>query len=810
MVRDIPMDDSIPCSEKTWHNILAKPQESLVAHTWYVLSRLADQMRLRPNLAGDLAEPNLWHWLYWGTFLHDFGKCATGFQTMLKASQGPARPWGYRHEVLSLAFVDWLFPRGDPNRTQVISVIACHHKDAHEIIEQYGAVYTDYPEDDKALQLIEQVKPSDQYTLYQWLSTCGWEWALTLGFAPYIYPAPMPTEEKVKKPLQASLIHNAIEDLLTYTERITFRENTHKARLGMILRGMIFIADHAGSAESRRQPFEALDFSSTSITTKLLEQGQTFYPHQKAVQTSKAGSAILIAPTGSGKTEAALLWLNRQAVLNGAPPSRVFYILPYQASMNAMHKRLGNTLGTGLIGLQHGHAQQAIYFAALKDLSTEEAKDVARINEEISRLHRYPLNIQSPFQMLKSPYQIKGHEALFANFQGGRFIFDEIHAYEPERLAMIVGFITFLHRYAAAQFFIMSATMPMHVQQVLREALPDLQVIMAEEKLFTSFQRHRLHLLNGSISDDATLDKIKADALNGKSVLVCCNTVKQAKDMHALLLKALPEHPIILVHSRFNTRDRINKEDAIMRLVGVRRENTFDGLKPIVVSTQVVEVSLNIDMDTLYTENAPLEALLQRFGRINRLRLNKTLADVYIVREQPEAVKYLYSLDLLEATLKKLEEVDGQPVDEGAIGEWIDHIYEGQALEKWWADYRKSAAEFSSEILDTLKPFSTDSGIENAFYKMFNGVEVLPAASHDDHETLIKQKKYLEAAALLVPLRWQQYKRLNQLRPAKAWQETTQHGRFSTSVYLVDANYSSENGLDIEGAMEVEMPPEAD
>jgi len=58
------------------------------------------------------------------------------------------------------------------------------------------------------------------------------------------------------------------------------------------------------------------------------------------------------------------------------------------------------------------------------------------------------------------------------------------------------------------------------------------------------------------------------------------------------------------------------------------------------VATQVVEVSLNIDMDTLYNENAPLEALLQRFGGLT-VHDGVSSADVYVVREQPENVKYL-------------------------------------------------------------------------------------------------------------------------------------------------------------------------
>jgi CRISPR-associated endonuclease/helicase Cas3 len=800
--------EAIPCVQAAWHNILAKPQESLIAHTWHVLSRLADQRRLRPNLAAEIGEPRVWHWLYWGTFLHDFGKCASGFQEMLIAARNHSRKkWGFRHEALSLAFVDWLFPRGNADRDPVIAVIACHHKDAGEIIASYGAADTDYPEDDLAAQIIEQVRPADQLVLYRWLSSCGWAWATALDFASSIDSVAMPSEARAKEKLRAAQVHNTVEDLLTYTSRVAFRENPRAAQLGMLLRGMILIADHAGSAESKNEPFDMLDFPSPPARiAKLFKPNATPYPHQEQVTASKPGSAMLIAPTGSGKTEAAMLWLDRQAAHDGWSPSRVFYILPFQASMNAMHKRLERIFGKNHIGLQHGHAQQALYYAALHDdLNTETAKNIAQTNEEVSRLHRYAMNIQSPYQMLKSPYQIKGHEAIFANFQGGRFIFDEIHAYEPERLALIVRFIQFLREYASARFFIMSATMPTHVQDVLRAALPDLQLIQATEKTFSQFQRHQVHLLAGSLSDDATLAHICDDANQGQSILVCCNTVKRAKDIYRLLKERLPDYPIILVHSRFNSKDRSAKETAIMEQVGLDSSEAYQGRKPIVVATQVVEVSLNIDMDTLYTEIAPLEALLQRFGRVNRSR-NRALADVYVVREQPDNVKYLYDLNLLEATLKKLEAINGQPIDERAVGSWLEQIYAGPALDEWWTRYNQSLASFESEILGNLRPFATDKDIEQAFYQMFNGVEVLPETAYPEYKALIQQRRYLDASSLLVPLSWGQYKRLEKHR--KAWREDERQGRFVFPVYLVDADYSSEDGLAIEGAMQTEVPLE--
>src|SRR6185437_14232652 len=89
--------------------ILAKSDgETLFAHTWQVLSRFADQARLRHDLAMHLNSPRLWHRLYWACLLHDFGKAAVGFQRML-ATNGVER-WPFRHEVGSLAFLPWLFP----------------------------------------------------------------------------------------------------------------------------------------------------------------------------------------------------------------------------------------------------------------------------------------------------------------------------------------------------------------------------------------------------------------------------------------------------------------------------------------------------------------------------------------------------------------------------------------------------------------------------------------------------------------------------------------------------------------------------
>jgi CRISPR-associated endonuclease/helicase Cas3 len=260
---------------------------------------------------------------------------------------------------------------------------------------------------------------------------------------------------------------------------------------------------------------------------------------------------------------------------------------------------------------------------------------------------------------------------------------------------------------------------------------------------------------------------------------------------------------VILIHSRYNGQDRSAKEKSIISRTGVgeKRQPT------LVVATQVVEVSLNIDLDTLYSEAAPLEALLQRFGRVNRGRpAGSALADVYVVQEQPDTVKYIYSPLLINAALDCLKGADNMPVDEGLVGDWLAQVYTGAALADWENAYEASRQEFEVAILNHLSPFNS-GGFDDLFYRMFDGVDVLPAQFLEDYERLIKEGEYIRAGGLLVPVAWRDYQRL--VRNDHAWQETSStHG--GQSLFIVDVPYTLETGLDISSGLSPAMAMEAD
>src|SRR5262249_8666088 len=137
----------------------------------------------------------------------------------------------------------------------------------------------------------------------------------------------------------------------------------------------------------------------------------------------------------------------------------------------------------------------------------------------------------------------------------------------------------------------------------------------------------------GAVSSQHNLEHAVAMARAGMAVLIVCNTVRMARQVQDMLLQLASDDAISvdLLHSRFTARDRFAKELALSTQMGTQyRQDLNRGY--ILVATQVVEVSLDIDFDVLLTEPAPLEALLQRFGRVNRGRKRQT-SDVFVVAE---------------------------------------------------------------------------------------------------------------------------------------------------------------------------------
>lgn len=763
-----------------------KGEQTLAQHTFNVLKRLADQRRLHPNWPDEI-----WRWLYWGGLLHDFGKAAAGFQGMLAGDRQHTWVEGrHRHEVLSLAFVSWLFPKEHPDRPWVLAVIAFHHKDFDDIYEKYGGNRPASGLERDQKQAFEflgtQIDAVIRGHLWDWLNDCGEKWAEMLDFPiktiPPLLPRDQAVQQNIAKPIFQALRHlHQWRESLSETDKIS----------AILCRGFIVSADHAASADLG--PFVPLTLTGDQARYPITSKNYAFREHQHAAESLTNGCAILIAPTGSGKTEASMMWAASQH--RQQPAARLFYTLPYQASMNAMAGRLterffasaGDDAKT-LVTIQHSRAVLQFYqehMAADPATDTQEAVQSARQRLNRTRLNLYSVKVFSPFQMLKAAYSLKGYEALLVDYADSLFIFDEIHAYEPKRLALIIGLIGWLRRHLNARFFVMTATLPPPVREVLTEAMFGVdapRIIRASPDTYIASRRHTVKRHDGDLLDE--VDYITTDYQSGATVLVVCNTIARAQAVYQTLKASIPIVDLCLLHGRFTGKDRTAKESWLIERVGVGGSST--ARRPTVfVATQVVEVSLDVDFDTLYTDPAPLEALLQRFGRVNRGRRSGSPLCTVHVYSQPlgEKESLPYNVQHVQRALDLLRE---GPIDEGSVDALLAQAYDEDLAEQWWADYRQSASMFKSIILDALTPLQSASpDIRDKFYELFDGRQILPAACVDAYDQAKEHGGYLAASEYLVNVSHIQF--------------YVCRGRvYDDYIWMTDTPYNNEFGLNLE------------
>lgn len=420
--------------------------ESLVVHTRNVLERLADIIRLRPELPKQIGFPELWNCLFWACFLHDLGKSANGFQEMLRTG----KRWPHRHEVLSLAFLDWIAGvQSEDDPLWIAAAIVSHHKDAEEILLAYNE-RTD-PDGKLLANILNGIDEATLNSLWNWLSEYQYQWIQELNLQEM--EIKHSNLQQRNEAIHSFRNHGATairKWLIAYQRGIKKLNKSGELSLiiGTIaLRGYITSSDHLASAHVGELPSSRIIGPQSLLDrwSQISGKPYSLYSHQSECIETR-GSAVLMSPTGSGKTEAALLWAVAQAGKD-LPVPRLYYMLPYQASMNAMYDRLNDDQKgsfPGQVGLEHSRSILAYYRRLLEDQSPAKAASSAKWLNNLARLNYYPVRVLSPYQILKGPYCLKGYETLFSDCFNAVFILDEVHAYEAKRLALIFSTIKFL------------------------------------------------------------------------------------------------------------------------------------------------------------------------------------------------------------------------------------------------------------------------------------------------------------------------------------------------------------------------------
>lgn len=698
--------NTINKTEGEGFRVLAKsnPEISLKKHIDDCLS-IYEQLKICvPNLPikDDL---NFWKLLKISIIFHDMGKSHPDFQKMLKSI--PHNWDNQRHELFSLYFINQL-DLSEEKKKLVLFTVLGHHKDLDQLFSIIKNKYRkeDYDSFDlgflSGLDFEEECRKLNEKEV--------WQIANSYNFK--------------------GTIDNPIDIYRLIKREIKSNKTSEKNYLTkLLLVGAMKQCDHLASAGINQiQKVENEDFS-------FLYQFPHYHHQQQTANT--IDNVILAAPTGSGKTETAFLWLEKQIVTKGQ--GRIFYILPYTASINAMYERLNRNINSTVpkVGMVHGKLAQYIENKMSGDKSVQGDKNKKQLIEDFKTLVT-PIKITTPFQLLKHIFGLKGFEKGLFEWAGGYFVFDEIHAYDARVFAQIIVLLEFATKNLGVKALIMTATLPAFMKKEIEKAIGNFTSITANKELYTSFTRHRVILKDGLLC--SSLSEIQKEIDSGKKVLVVCNTVERSQTV----LQSLNCNNKLLIHGSFNADDRFEKEKRLMK----------EDIQ-LLVGTQAIEVSLDIDFDIIYTEPAPLDALIQRFGRVNRKR-QKGICPCIVFKERNSKDKYVYSDEgVVQRTIDELRTVidnNNGVIYEIKLQQMIDRVYPDWSIDSK-RDFDETKLYLSYSLANELLPLVNSLDKENEFYEKFDGKKVLPVSLRSEYEKRLSNNEFIKADSLLVSIR---------------------------------------------------------
>ncbi|AYH45834.1 CRISPR-associated helicase/endonuclease Cas3 [Azoarcus sp. DN11] len=362
-----------------------------------------------------------------------------------------------------------------------------------------------------------------------------------------------------------------------------------------------------------------------------------------------AGLTLVEAPTGSGKTETALAYAWR--LLDAGIADSIVFALPTQATANAMWERLNrfaDTLfgkGSNLV-LAHGKARWHEGHRHLKEAarqrSAQEDEDIRVqcaewLAESRKRVFLGQIGVCTIDQVLLSVLPLRHKFVRGFGVMKSVLIVDEVHAYDHYMYGLLDGVLR-QQRRGGGSAILLSATLPHGQRRRLCEAWGSTEPPVADAPYpllthvdatgsvsFIKLEDPVRHppsravaietlALAGLLPDDALISRVIAAAHAGARVAIVCNLVNDAQRL-AGALRAATDIPIDLFHARFRFIDRQAREQAVLAQYG---RDAARNSGRILVATQVVEQSLDLDFDWLITQICPVDLLFQRMGRLHR------------------------------------------------------------------------------------------------------------------------------------------------------------------------------------------------
>ena len=420
----------------------------------------------------------------------------------------------------------------------------------------------------------------------------------------------------------------------------------------------------------------------------------------------------MVAPTGSGKSEVPVtsFLLSKNETL----PSQMIYSLPTRTLIENLSERIQRYASFKGFSTAFHHGKRAESELFNEDII------LTTIDQTVGAYTCTPLSAP-----------IKRGNILAGAVSSAFLVFDEVHTFDPNRGLQTAITLVVHSSKLRLPFVVMSATLPdILVNKIKKLTGENTEIIKVKDEDEIKSRKDRkviIHTIPLIRNKKVCLREILEiyNSLADKKLIVICNTVEKAqqiyKDFQHLIKNGKLDASVILIHSRFLDEDRKQKEEVVQKLFS--RESKEHAL---LISTQVIEVGMNISSSTIISELAPIDSLIQRAGRCARWG-GKGDFYVYDIEDYGPYREEEYK-QIINKTREKLKEINGEVLSWSLERELVRMILSGH--------YRKILNDARrAEVIGTLSR-AVFEGDKNKAEECVRDTYTCRVSIHDDPHSL--------------------------------------------------------------------------
>ncbi|MEM5832382.1 MAG: CRISPR-associated helicase Cas3' [Candidatus Aenigmatarchaeota archaeon] len=480
---------------------------------------------------------------------------------------------------------------------------------------------------------------------------------------------------------------------------------------------------------------------------------------EKILDKYDSKNLILISPTGSGKTEFALLWAKNRG-------RKLIYTLPLRVAINDLYWRFGKGkkyFEEDNLGILHSTS----YIEYIKEYEkTNEISVEEMLNS--SRLFSIPVLLTTPDQILLASLKYYGFDKLLSIYPLSSIVIDEIQAYNPEMAAIIIKTIEMIKK-LEGNILIITATYPPYFRKFLREL--GFEEIDIEKKINAkelnedevknyAIKRHKIKLISESIFEyeynkksrgyelKLNEESFNSEIINvirenkSKSVMIIVNNVGKAIELYKKVREKGFQN-VYLLHARLIEKEKSRRIEEIKQKLEKKE-------RVILIATQIVEASVDVDFDILITEISPIDSQIQRWGRIYRNRENEgdykdNEPNIIIFTGIDRGTSAIYDKRVIEKTIDILKEEEGKILSYKEEKKLIEKVFDKKINNENYVN--KTLKEiYEDEIkknLEWLKYFSAEKRSEaQRIFRRIAGIQVVVLELMDKSEDKIEKVFY--------------------------------------------------------------------